>query len=360
MAVARISKYIRENSVESPMKKARAEWKTAFDKYDEDKDGYINVKELSDLIENQEYEQELPLHVIQRIHSIADENKDGVLDFNEFAQMLQFSDLQPLFGKLVDRYIGFMVPKKAFNDRIHYHDTAKYCPPPLGMVAISIIEIILFCIDSSQASENQRGPIAKVLLYDPEKRYEAWRFVTYMFVHDGLFHLIINIAIQLFLGVPLELVHRWWRVLIIYFAGVLAGSLVASIVDRNSLLLGASGGVYAIITAHIAAIILNWKEIDHRVVHFIIFTVFVSCDIGISIYKRYGQNVQDRVSIAAHFAGAVAGFLMGINVVQNIKVTKFEIVLWWISVITYSILMAIAIIWHIAWTSYFPKQVYDV
>lgn len=61
---------------------------------------------------------------------------------------------------------------------------------------------------------------------------------------------------QLLLGVPLEMVHRWWRVLIIYIAGVVAGSLGTSVTDPYTRLAGASGGVYAILLAHIATIIM--------------------------------------------------------------------------------------------------------
>lgn len=52
------------------------------------------------------------------------------------------------------------------------------------------------------------------------------------------------------------MVHRGWRVLLIYLSGVLAGSLATSIADPSVYLAGASGGVYALITAHVATIII--------------------------------------------------------------------------------------------------------
>lgn len=70
------------------------------------------------------------------------------------------------------------------------------------------------------------------------------------------FHLVINLLVQILLGVPLEMVHKWWRVLIVYFAGVLAGSLGTSITDPTVRLAGASGGVYSLITAHISTILM--------------------------------------------------------------------------------------------------------
>lgn len=80
-------------------------------------------------------------------------------------------------------------------------------------------------------------------------------------------HLVVNLVVQIFLGVPLEMVHGWWRVLLIYFTGVVAGSLGTSITDPRAKLAGASGGVYSIITAHIATIIL--------VIFFVKFLVFI-------------------------------------------------------------------------------------
>lgn len=69
-------------------------------------------------------------------------------------------------------------------------------------------------------------------------------------------HIVMNLLVQIFLGVALELVHCWWRVALVYLAGVLAGSMGTSIFSPRVFLAGASGGVYALITAHIATIIM--------------------------------------------------------------------------------------------------------
>ena len=61
---------------------------------------------------------------------------------------------------------------------------------------------------------------------------------------------------QVVLGIPLGMVHSWWRVVIIYMAGVLSGSLGTSVADPAVYLAGASGGVYALLLAHLASLIL--------------------------------------------------------------------------------------------------------
>lgn len=69
-------------------------------------------------------------------------------------------------------------------------------------------------------------------------------------------HLTVNLIVQILLGIPLEMVHRGWRVVLIYLSGVFAGSLATSVSDPAVYLAGASGGVYALITAHVATIII--------------------------------------------------------------------------------------------------------
>lgn len=75
-------------------------------------------------------------------------------------------------------------------------------------------------------SENlQSAPLYSLLIYRPDRRYEVWRFISYMLLHADWFHFAFNIIIQLLLGLPLEMIHGAARIAAIYLAGVLAGSL---------------------------------------------------------------------------------------------------------------------------------------
>jgi rhomboid-related protein 1/2/3 len=87
-------------------------------------------------------------------------------------------------------------------------------------------------------------------------------------------HIINNVVVQIVLGVLLELVHKWWRVLIIYFAGVRAGSLATSVVDPDTYLAGASAGVYALIFAHLSTCLMVRRRrifMDDKILSFIIY-----------------------------------------------------------------------------------------
>lgn len=63
-------------------------------------------------------------------------------------------------------------------------------------------------------------------------------------------------------GLPLEMVHGSGRVALIYMAGVVAGSLGTSVFDTDVCLVGASGGVYALLAGHLANIMINYNNMQ--------------------------------------------------------------------------------------------------
>ena len=91
-------------------------------------------------------------------------------------------------------------------------------PPPLFMVTMSVVQVLYTDIDSvdntgaqiavfiyeasllAEAGQTMgpNGPvyIQGVLLFNPHKKQELWRFLTYMFVHSGYFHITFNVLIQ--------------------------------------------------------------------------------------------------------------------------------------------------------------------
>ena len=88
-------------------------------------------------------------------------------------------------------------------------------------------------------------PKCSMLVYDPFKRYEAWRFVTYMFTHIGILNYFMNMILEISVGVFLEIeeqkgcrVKGSLKIFSIYMAGVLAGSLGTSMVDPDTYLAG--------------------------------------------------------------------------------------------------------------------------
>ncbi|CAG9861791.1 unnamed protein product [Phyllotreta striolata] len=351
------------DTVEIPLR-TKDYYRAIFNKYDRNRDGFITVKELLEIVESREYDEDIPQSCVNKILKTHDRNLDKKLNFDEFYEMVTNPDLQHIFGHYMNRYIHLLVPKRhtptTVTDGLYEEEYSCY-PPAVGMIILSLVEVIFFCIDEAtehQSTNYATGPCAVTFIYEPTRRREAWRYLTYMFVHIGVFHLVLNLLVQILLGIPLEMVHKWWRVLVVYLAGVLAGSLGTSIVDPTVKLAGASGGVYSLVTAHIASIILNWKEMSFPIVQLLVFLIVAASDVGTSIYNRYVLDIDEHIGYAAHFAGALAGLLVGINVLRNLSETRTERIIWWISMVSYGLLMGICIVWNVAWKGYFPAEKY--
>ncbi len=84
------------------------------------------------------------------------------------------------------------------------------------------------------------GPyqFCSMAVFNPRRRRELWRFITYIVVHAGWQHLLINVFLQLLVGLPLEMSNGSLRVGTVYMSGALFGSLgVSAILPRKYLVL---------------------------------------------------------------------------------------------------------------------------
>ncbi|XP_055373448.1 rhomboid-related protein 1 isoform X3 [Condylostylus longicornis] len=234
---------------------------------------------------------------------------------------------------------------KKYNAIDHHY---KFIPPPLFVILVSIIEIAVFLYESwamkyqddyNSSNDGIPVPSDSVLVYRPDRRQEVWRFFSYMVLHANWFHLSFNVIVQLIIGIPLELIHGSIRICCIYLAGVFAGSLGTSVVDSKVYLVGASGGVYALLGSHLANILLNYKNIKYVTIKLISIFIFGICDIGFAIYTRYFQKVDviinvhigndertstisvinpsPPISYIAHLSGILAGLTIGLLILKN-------------------------------------------
>ncbi|VVC24424.1 Hypothetical protein CINCED_3A023646 [Cinara cedri] len=261
-----------QNFQSIPLDSVESQWEILFNRFDRNRDGKISVHDLYHVLKQESGDQyNVPPKVLTIIAHRADHDQDGYINFREFLNLMEEEPIAKNLGKsILNKYIHYtVVPREHHRVRAglrsgqdltdgDYEDQYSCNPPALCMIIVSLIEVLFFCWDvlKLNTTESIHGPMASTFIYNPHRRREVWRYFTYMFVHVGNTHLVVNLIVQLLLGVPLEMVHHGWRVLLIYLSGVLAGSLATSVTDPTVYLAGASGGVYALITAHVATIII--------------------------------------------------------------------------------------------------------
>ncbi|XP_034482956.1 protein rhomboid [Drosophila innubila] len=230
---------------------------------------------------------------------------------------------------------------------------------PWFILLISVIEIAIFAYDRYTMPAQNFGllvpiPSDSVLVYRPDRRLQVWRFFSYMFLHANWFHLGFNIIIQLFFGIPLEVMHGTARIGVIYLAGVFAGSLGTSVVDSEVFLVGASGGVYALLAAHLANITLNYAHMKSASTQLGSVVIFVSCDLGYALYTQYFDGAASssfakgpQVSYIAHLTGALAGLTIGFLVLKNFGHREYEQLIWWLALGVYCAFTVFAIAFNL-------------
>ncbi|XP_055912787.1 protein rhomboid [Eupeodes corollae] len=250
-------------------------------------------------------------------------------------------------------YVENAITYSSEEEKKYLADYDRWCPPPLFVIMISLLEIGVFLYDymTVDFQPEQNIPISQdsVLIYRPDRRQEIWRFVSYMVLHANWFHLGFNVVVQLLFGLPLETVHGSARIACIYLAGVFAGSLGTSVVESEVYLVGASGGVYALLAASLANLLLNFGEMRYAVSKLASVLIFVSCDVGYALYSQYVNepNKAPAVSYIAHITGALAGLTIGLLVLKNFEHKTHENLMWWLALGVYTAFTIFAIVFNL-------------
>ncbi|MCP9259139.1 hypothetical protein DINM_002107 [Dirofilaria immitis] len=250
-------------------------WLSIFRMFDTNYDGYIATHDLRRFVYNSAASFGLSREEANNLLKNVDKNGDHLLDFAEFCTLLRMRHV--LF-----RAAQMVVPRSSRTIPFNYLQQYNCFPPPIT-------------------------------------------------------HLAFNVLTQIVLGIPLELVHKFWRIGLVYLSGVLAGSLLDYAIDPRTYLAGASGGVYALLAAHIAELLINWTEMEFALCRAFALAVLISSDISM-------------ISHASHLAGFVAGILMGTVVLRNFRKKNWERMIWWIAFVvtglSFSALVLLNIIPH--------------
>ena len=136
---------------------------------------------------------------------------------------------------------------------------------------------------------------------------ECWRLFTSLFIHFGIAHLVLNMIALVLFGPLVERLYGSVNYLLIFILAGMAGS-VASISwrpDINSA--GASGAIFGILGALLAARLRAEDTFPPEIVRPIRNTALLF--LGLSLYAGFKYKGIDN---AAHLGGLVAGFLIGL------------------------------------------------
>uniref|UniRef100_A0A8C6GPF0 Rhomboid-related protein 3 n=1 Tax=Mus spicilegus TaxID=10103 RepID=A0A8C6GPF0_MUSSI len=333
-------------------------WKVLFEKFDPGSTGYISTGKFRSLLES--HSSKLDPHKKEVLLALADSHADGQICYQDFVNLMSnkrsnsfrqaiLQGNRRLSSKALLEEKGLSLSQRLIRhvayetlpreiDRKWYYDSYTCCPPPWFMITITLLEVALFLyngvlLDQFVLQVTHPRYLKNSLVYHPQLRAQAWRYVTYIFMHAGVEQLGLNVALQLLVGVPLEMVHGATRIGLVYVAGVVAGSLAVSVADMTAPVVGSSGGVYALVSAHLANIVM-----------------VMSMEFGRAVWLRFHPSAYPpcpHPSFVAHLGGVAVGITLGVVVLRNYEQRLQDQSLWWIFVTMYTIFVLFAVFWNI-------------
>ncbi|KAK3782434.1 hypothetical protein RRG08_033075 [Elysia crispata] len=319
----------------------------------------IACHDLRRVLREPDYRSLLPPDKVHELVDVTDFNMGRSVKYDEFVRIVLgrttddlYSDLGSSDGdsKQETCLAGMyrVVGRNTAQQNIVEEKAEKYrcLPPPFLMVLITVLQIIMYVwytTDSEGASIAALDGVPSnssnnSLMYIPTRRREVWRFLTYSLLHQGCIDLLLNIIIQILLGVPLEMTYSWWRVGIVYLVGIIIGSLGHSVFDRSKYLVGGAGGAYALLGGHMIALfqnrkLLNTDESEGRkmhllcslVVRFILLLAIMILQVSLAVYRRWWMDgISKRIGIAAHVGGFIAGLTLGPAFLKDPKLLPWQ------------------------------------
>lgn len=134
---------------------------------------------------------------------------------------------------------------------------------------------------------------------------QYYRLVTSMFLHVGLQHLLGNMILLLFIGDYLERFVGHIRYLIIYMGSGIAANILSFQVSlrmgENTVSVGASGAIYAVLGGLIALLLLHRGKLQELSLNRVLL---------MSVMLIYYSIRSTGVDNAAHLGGLFSGILI--------------------------------------------------
>ncbi|WP_138753281.1 rhomboid family intramembrane serine protease [Paenibacillus sinopodophylli] len=197
----------------------------------------------------------------------------------------------------------------------------KLYPVTAVLIALNIIYYVVVALNGNPNDAYHAynyGAFATNVVYDPYGLEEPWRYVTSMFMHSGIEHLLYNMFALLVFAPPLEYLLKHTRYLFFYLLCGIGGNAMSALVhvlenDMDGHVgVGASGAIYGVYGAFLYISLFRKSQLDEGSRK----TVYTILIFGV-IYSFLVPSID----LWAHVGGALAGFLL-YNVFDHVKMRK--------------------------------------
>jgi len=133
-----------------------------------------------------------------------------------------------------------------------------------------------------------------------------WQFITYMFLHGGSLHILLNMFVLAIFGPGVEHSLGWKKFVLLYFVAGLGSAFLHILLTGISLvkMLGASGAVFGVLTAYGILFPRNWIIMFPGIPMPAILAVAVFA--GLELFFGV-TGIQQGIANFGHLGGIVTG-----------------------------------------------------
>jgi len=206
--------------------------------------------------------------------------------------------------------------RAGYGGRATGHLTIGLPRPTPAVKALLIINVAVFIVQifaDQPRGPNDPGWMSASFGVTVRGAWQIWRYITFQFLHGGVWHLFLNMLGLYFLGSPLERRFGRQRFLTFYLScGVVAGLAYVLIgafggLPRAMPIIGASGGVYGIVLAAAVyfphfRLLFFFFPVPIRLAALVIFGGMIL----LVLQAAAAGRVYAAMSDVAHLGGAVA------------------------------------------------------
>jgi membrane associated rhomboid family serine protease len=130
-----------------------------------------------------------------------------------------------------------------------------------------------------------------------------WRLITYMFLHAGYMHLLMNMFALFYIGLMLEPLLGKFRFAAAYILTGICAGLASIIMHSYSVGVGASGAIFGMYGVFLA--MLTTKHIEKTVRNTMLRTILLF------VVFNLGAGIHGNTDNAAHVGGLISGLIIG-------------------------------------------------
>jgi len=221
---------------------------------------------------------------------------------------------------------------------------------PYFTISVTLLEIALFILELAKTAKIssisfgsnvwQWGGVSTVVVIDMGGKVasrivelnEWWRFVTPIFLHVSLTHIVFNLIMQVKVGMDLEKSFGSIRLFILYMLCGIGGNLVSSCFLYSQIQAGASGSLFGLLGLMLVDVFSNWHQLRKPVVNLVVVIITIL----LSIVSGMMPGVDNFAHVGGLIVGLVGGFALIPHLVKgNKRCCRFCVV-----IITFPLLIA--------------------